>query len=228
MAEVVQPFLAELQCEAPLSPSLYETIKKLHSTLLRFVKDNVLKDASSAVNVVVNNPNNLKCSTEVDIGYSVRAALKKSKSSNSENFYKSCRMAFQKFSQKLIEQSPLKYKLTGAISCLDSQVAMNWNIAVERMSICLDVLVSNRWIPGNIADKVDFQYIQILKKPVVINLLKSYSRSTHLDHFWSNIMNSNHGFHELKKKAGKHTMQKNICFCGSASYWICDTYLYIY
>lgn len=202
MAVIIEPFIVEFQGEAPLAPFLYESIKNLlKSVLSRIVKQDVLHNTPSITDVDVCQVKNLKNTKEIDVGYAVRAALKKSKSSpiQVDNFFKSCRTALQKFVQKLFERSPIKYKLTRGISCLDPEVAVNETIATKRLSLCLNILVSHNQVSGNEADKIDFQYKNIIQKTEVIALLKSYNRSTRLDHFWMNIIDSNNGYAELKK-----------------------------
>ncbi|GBN25073.1 hypothetical protein AVEN_77986-1 [Araneus ventricosus] len=98
----------------------------------------------------------------------------------------------------MFERSPIKFKLTEGISCLDPAVAMNETLASKRLSSCLEILLANNWISGNEADKIDFQFKSILKSPGVNDLLKAYNRSSRLDHFWLNIIDSGHEFQEFK------------------------------
>lgn len=129
----------EFQKEAPLAPFLYGTLNNmLLSVMARFVKQEIMSSISSISDVDVFNKSNLKNVKEVDVGYAVRAMLKKKtkeQPTQRENFLKSCRTALQQFIQKLVERSPIKYQLTKGISCLNPEISIHKNLAVKRLSL---------------------------------------------------------------------------------------------
>nr|CAD7427635.1 unnamed protein product [Timema monikensis] len=63
-----------------------------------------------------------------------------------------------KLCAKLLERSPLKYKLTKAISFLDPTVAVLKSTRSERLKSTLEIVLANNWITGVAADLVDRQF----------------------------------------------------------------------
>nr|CAD7431290.1 unnamed protein product [Timema monikensis] len=75
-----------------------------------------------------------------------------------------CKTCLQKLCAKLLERSPLKYKLTKAISFLDPTVAVLKSTRSERLKSTLEIVLANNWITGVAADLVDRQYKDSLEQ----------------------------------------------------------------
>nr|CAD7259092.1 unnamed protein product [Timema shepardi] len=162
VAIMVEPFLIQFQSDAPLAPFLYEALISLMKSLMkRFVKSDKLDSARSLLELGIFNETNLLNAKYVDLGYATREAIRKTKGVSEKEillFRQDCKTCLQKLCAKLLERSPLKYKLTKAISFLDPAVAVLKSTRSERLKSTLEIVLANNWITGVAADLVDRQF----------------------------------------------------------------------
>ena len=78
MAEQIEPFIIEFQGEVPMCPFLYESLySSLYLFLSKIVKADTSQKASSLLNIDISKKSNLKHVKDIDVGYAVRANMKK-------------------------------------------------------------------------------------------------------------------------------------------------------
>jgi len=189
----VESFLTWFQDDAPLAPFLHSELSRcLQNILGRVVKP----DAS--VDKLFEDPNFLQQSDHflhpraVDVGFGTRSALSKCKNVSEIEvlqFRKECKQALKTFALKLMNRSPLKYKLTKYITCFDPCVAAGLN-SENIMTSLLSHLENNNWISGAAADEALREYKHVCAN--FHSMLLSYKRSeSRLDHFWRDLIPQN-------------------------------------
>lgn len=194
VASMVEPFLREFQTNAPMVPFLHGELTSLVRLLLdRVVKNEVLQNCVSVNKVDLQQVNNLIPLKKIDVGFSTRSELKKLVNVSElqvTQFYKDCQNCIIQVVQKLMIQSPLKFRFTKAASCLDpSVIVRSMNIAEQRMASGLEVMVENNLISGLVADKMKEEYRRVCSNSTCLEKLKSFRRSeTALDKFWMEVM----------------------------------------
>jgi len=195
IASDLEHFLTSFQSSDPLSPLLYESmLTTLRSVLNRFVKDDVLDNSPDLVRIDIGNPDNLKAVKLVDVGFSVKSALRKVdglKAIDLLQFRKDCREALIEFFSSLTKNSSLMYRLTKGISCFDPSIAVNPKLRLSRLGTALDIFVDNKWISGHSADQVKNNCIQIWKRPFFEEKMKSFSLNDpnkRLDKLWFEVI----------------------------------------
>jgi len=91
--------------------------------------------------------------------------------------------------EKLRERSPLGFRLTKAISCLDPAVVCRLPLAQKRLNACLEILVDKLRMSGSKADRVKTEYLSLCASPDVQKAMSKYVCSeTRLDKFWMEIL----------------------------------------
>ena len=118
VASLVEPFLKEFQSNAPLAPFLYTDLTVLMTDLMTiFIKKEVLEKANNVFKIDIMKEENYVKPQQMKLGFSVRTQLNKVNndigvSDKDKVLFKiECRTMAIKFCQKLLERSPLKYKL---------------------------------------------------------------------------------------------------------------------
>ncbi|GBN02756.1 Kinesin-like protein unc-104 [Araneus ventricosus] len=181
LAAAVQPFLTEFQSDAPLAPFIFKTLMSiLKSVLDKFVKADVLEKNSSRLEKIdLALSDNLLPSNKVALSFAVKDEMRKIKESSPSDDYtfrKDCATAYKTFCEKVFERSPLKFQFTKGISCLDPSVILNPTIADKRLSVCLEIMVSNNWITGIKADGVKESFKVFIRNPVVQKYMEKFKR----------------------------------------------------
>ncbi|GBM98061.1 hypothetical protein AVEN_121488-1 [Araneus ventricosus] len=90
--------------------------------------------------------------------------------------WKDCATAYKTFCEKVFEKSPLKFQFTKGISCLDPSVIINSTIADKRLSVCLEIMVSNNWITGIKTHGVKESFKVFIGNPVVQKDMEKFKR----------------------------------------------------
>nr|CAD7264878.1 unnamed protein product [Timema shepardi] len=161
----------------------------------RFVKSDKLDSARSLLELGIFNETNLLNAKYVDLGYATREAIRKTKGVSEKEillFRQDCKTCLQKLCAKLLERSPLKYKLTKAISFLDPAVAVLKSTRSERLKSTLEIVLANNWITGVAADLVDRQFNSVCSQPDFLEKMNAFSKQhDRLDTLWMSIIPSN-------------------------------------
>lgn len=197
IAAEVEPFLTAYQAEQPMVPYLYTDLHGIVISVMgRFVKEDVLEKTTSVCDVDVFKVDNLKRAKDVNIGHDTRSAFREMEGGTTTKdvllFKQDCLRCLQVFCQKLQDKSPIKYRLTKALTFCDPTTILNsQKIALKRLSTALSEFVSNNWISGISADRIEREFKDLCTRPAVIELMKGFTRNERLDHFWKNVTVSN-------------------------------------
>ena len=220
LALEVREFLVDFQTDAPMAPFLYREFGNIVRTVMkRFVKSEVVTSASRVSDINLKITANLLDVKSVDLGYSVRRELRYANDKNKTGisslkileFRKSVQTAFMEFVKKILERSPLIYKLTKAISVFDPVVvvaaaATDPATLDSRLKLLLTMLEEKSWISGEEAEKADRQFQDLLKQPGVEAALNAYSRANQrIDQFWRDLL-LRHRDHSAVEKVMKIVM----------------------
>lgn len=187
IASDCEPFLREFQSDWPLVPFLYNALNSVVQTVMgRFVKPTSLKMSTD-----VEDEDKLLPVKKVDLGFSTNAAIRKCcgvKEIEILKFRNDCKKGLQKFVKKMMTRSPLKFKLTKALSCFDPTVAIDES-GSKRLQEMLTILVDNNWVDGTTADRAVQQYKQICLKKESRDAFRKFVRtSNRVDHFWKSLL----------------------------------------
>lgn len=121
-----------------------------------YVKTDIL-DSQNIKSIDLKISENLVSYEEIIVGCATKRAIKECQNFKERDileFKKECRLAYAALCEKILEKSPVNYKLVKGISCFDPRVAKNLDIGLKRLSITLDILLTHNWITGINADKI--------------------------------------------------------------------------
>ena len=183
LASDVELFLREFQSDWPLAPFLHSALNSLpQSVMERFIKPECIKPL-----VDVIKDANLLPFGEIEIGFETSKEFRQSKSLSQQQFAtfrQNCRKGLKKFVLKLMDRSPLKYKLTEAVSSLDPSIAVQ-NVGKQRFKTLLQILNDSNWIDCTCSDKAFRQFTKLCSSPSVIESCNKFrSLKERVDHFW--------------------------------------------
>src|SRR3989442_11087549 len=141
VATMFEPFLRKFQTAEPMAVFLYEEMTNLlRSVLQRIVKKPLLEaaqsNASKLTKIDLQSKDSLLSYKEVEIGVGAQKSLAASKASDREQmeFRMNCMSFLKATALKIIERSPIKYKIVRAISCLSPNTILHsQTIAESRM-----------------------------------------------------------------------------------------------
>lgn len=196
VANLVEPFLTEYQSNAPLAPFLYTDLTILMTDLMAiFIKKEVLQKASNVYKIDVEEKENHVLAQHIKLGFSVQAELKKASTNSDVSekdrciFKNQCKVMLIKFCQKLLERSPLKYKLCKAITFCDPLLLVeHQDICIRRMQMAFALFIEKRRISTRDCDVIEKEFKTLINKPSVKEIMKNFDRKKErLDHFWRKI-----------------------------------------
>ena len=125
VSTTMEPFLRCFQSEKPVAVFLYEKVGEIMLSLMeRFVHSEVLLANSSPIKLLCKNLDDkevLLTASSISVCFGVKALIKKIFMVNQikvRNFYYNMKFFLKTIVEKLGQCSPLKYKLTRAISSL--------------------------------------------------------------------------------------------------------------
>uniref|UniRef100_A0A1B6KMG3 HAT C-terminal dimerisation domain-containing protein n=1 Tax=Graphocephala atropunctata TaxID=36148 RepID=A0A1B6KMG3_9HEMI len=191
LASDLEPFLREFQSDQPLSPFLYDRLNTVIRTQMeRVVLAPLLTE--KAVKDVDLKKENLRLAKHVILGIGVKSALRcmdKQPDSKMLAFKEECKSGLMQFIEKMLDRSPIRYKLTKSISCLSPAVAAEPKLSHARMESVLTALLEAKWLNTIEADQAQRLFNNITKDSELVNELKKFKKSQErLDHFWIRII----------------------------------------
>lgn len=193
----VEPFLTAFQTNWPLAPFLYSELFLIVSTQLKkFLTEDALQTAKdlNKITTVLKDKKNLVASKKVDVGFSVRHALRQIKSKTVTelqilHFKNDCRQCLMSVVLKLMERSPLKQPVVKAITCLDPAIVMNKKTAERRITSCLEILVQSERLSASQSERVKSEFVKVISNQSVVQMCKKFDRAKErLDDFWMKIL----------------------------------------
>ncbi|KAH6947448.1 hypothetical protein HPB50_019037 [Hyalomma asiaticum] len=141
VAEELQPFLAQFQSEAPMLPFLGTALKKLLRSLMsKTVKRAVLMAVHSPLKLLKVNmdlPVNIFPAPKIDLGFAAKNALRKVPKLSDLTilqFRSDCGAFVKTCGKKIVERSPLKFKLTRGSSSLDPACVLISELGERRLT----------------------------------------------------------------------------------------------
>lgn len=193
LAAALEPFLRKFQADIPLAPFLYESLLLvIRDTMVRFVKPEALASVQNITKIDLQKKENLLVAKSVNLGFATKAALNSARGVSDKDvleFHMDCRNAMQALCSKMIEKSPLAYKLTKGISFLDPKIAMQPSIRDSRLSLTLSCLVENNWVSGVKADTIERQFKNVCSSPPFNTNLQEFSQNNcRLDELWMQMI----------------------------------------
>lgn len=160
-----EPFLRRFQSSSPLVPYLYSHLLDLLRTLLsRCVKSNKLSAANTAsklVSIDLHDAQNLLDLNKIDLGFQTFKFLQEVKSSEADalKFRKECQTLLINLIAKLLQRSPMNYKVIRGLSSLDpSVILLQPEVGCSRMKCLLEALYNANRITDGLAEKAKNQY----------------------------------------------------------------------
>ncbi|GBN34896.1 hypothetical protein AVEN_96292-1 [Araneus ventricosus] len=134
---------------AELSQLLGEIVKKI-------VKPEKIVEGSALLKLDLNSNDNLLEAKNIDIGFGAKKYLKELKIADKTKlfFFLDCQKILQNLAQKIIDKSPLKYKIIRGLSSLHPSVMLNnSNIGLTQFNIVLEVLHNANQITATVAER---------------------------------------------------------------------------
>lgn len=201
VSEELEPFLAEFLSEKPMLPFLASALDcLLRSLLSRIVlkeKLNAADTSSKLLNIDLDNSDNMIPVATFDIGLAAKSELRKlPKPSHIAvvNFKRECISFVKACSKKIIERSPLKYKLTRGANCLNPAVcATSVGAGQKQLNIALEVLIEHGWLSGLQAERASRSYVQVCSTSTAQALMQNFDRTRQrLETLWVELCASSH------------------------------------
>ncbi|GBM82623.1 hypothetical protein AVEN_26805-1 [Araneus ventricosus] len=143
-----ETFLTNFQSEKVRVPYLYAELSHLLGGIIKkFVKLEKVVEGSALLKLDLNSKDSLLEANNIDIGFGAKKYLKEFKIAEKTKlfFFLDCQKILLNLAQKIIDKSPLKYKLVRGISSLHPSVILN-NITNVKvcLSFCLFVKLSRQ------------------------------------------------------------------------------------
>ncbi|XP_075556329.1 uncharacterized protein LOC142588454 [Dermacentor variabilis] len=200
VAEELKPFLTEFQTDEPMVPFLAAALEAvLRSLMGRIIKQEILRAADTPFKLLkidLEKPENIVFVNAFDVGFAAKSELRKAAKPSQLallTFKKECISFLKVCSQKIMERSPLKYRLTTGVSCLDPVCALSVEVGKRRLAIALEILTQHRWLTGLKAERAHRSYVQVCSLSSAQLLLKNFDRTAQrLDTLWFELCSRNH------------------------------------
>jgi hypothetical protein len=209
VAAECEPFLRKFQSPEPFVCFLYsELLNLLRNLMTRCVKQSSMKAADSAVKLLaldLTANENLLELRKVDIGFQTEKLLKEVKASDKDKlaFRLECRNFLLGTIKKIVERSPLKYKLVRALSALDPSLQQkNPELAQTRMKCILQTLHEHNRISDSLAEKAKCQFRSFcteIQGSLAVDFREYEEKmgSIRLDDFFAKVMSKKQEYSDL-------------------------------
>ena len=206
IAVIVEPFLKQYQTNKPMVPFLHKDLSScLYSLLARFIKREVLSAADTSAKMMkidLKLSENLCSYKEIDIGVAASAQLLSSKVSDRARleFRMECRQFLSAMCSKIIERSPLKFKLVKYASSVDpASVVKGGTVDEQNFAGVVDILFSSNNIAAKVADAAKNEYRELCSLAASKELKPSFetfnvSATCRLDEFYFKLLDHQHDY----------------------------------
>ena len=235
IAKVLKPLLVKYQTEQPMIMFLAEDLYDVcHKLMLKFLKTSVLESADTVykiANLKVLESNNHKQPSDIDIGFATKAILSnliKAKSVSERaalEFRMECLQFLSKLTDKILEKSPMKYRLVRSLICLNPKKMVTVpNECSKAFEVVLCKLVEAKWRTNSDSDDLLEQYrdfLQFVKREHSTEFLECQER---IDSFLYGYLNDKKEFQLLWKvfkllltiSHGQSTVERGFCINSDA------------
>ena len=194
ISKVLKPFLVRYQTDELMIMFIGEDLFDMCGKLMqKFVKKDILDSTdtmSKLANLNVLNKDNHNLASSIDIGFAAKGTLTNlaKKSSVSDRVLLEFRMDCTKFlshlTSKLLEQSPLKYKLVRYLFCLNpKRMVKETEECTKAFEDVLSKLIKTKWRSSTAADDILDQYKSFLEVAKKDSELKFQNCTQRVDTF---------------------------------------------
>jgi hypothetical protein len=206
IAQILEGFLTTFQSNAALAPFLYDDLMEIVKGLMqRCVKPEVIDAATTSsrlIRIDLDDSKNLLSRHKVVLGVSAQAMMAKAKATDLQimSFQVSCQKFLVAMIKKLLERSPLKYKATKAVSCLNPfTVLHNRSTSEARMGDLLLQLHNLNTISSDVADAAKTQFSTLCANVATAfkDKFKQFTRDEDLSRFYAELLAGNDRYKEL-------------------------------
>ena len=130
VAKLMTPFLTAFQTDKPMLPFMSTSLCTLLKSLMgRFIKNELMAEATSVLKILKIKPTDKEQQMEnlkVDVGFVAQQMLKEKSSKLSERQVLQFRVENKDFLArtvaKLLDKTPINYRLVRSMSCLDPRL----------------------------------------------------------------------------------------------------------
>lgn len=167
VAEIWEPFLIRYQAPKPMAPFLHgDLFRLIRCVLLKFCKRDIVNQTERALlSIDLDDTENFLHARHVDVGVATTAQLSQieGKEEQKVHFKRECRKFLAQMLKKIAQRSPLKYKLTQAITAFDpSEMLINEDISCQRMRQLVQILHESNRLSHIDGDKAYQQYTELV------------------------------------------------------------------
>lgn len=160
-------------------------------------KLNAANTSSKLLSIDLDSSDNMIPVAAFDIGLAAKSELRKlPKPSHIAvvNFKRECISFVKACSKKIIERSPLKYKLARGANCLNPAVcATSVGAGQKQLNIALEVLIEHGWLSGLQAERASRSYVQVCSTSTAQALMQNFDRTRQrLETLWVELCASAH------------------------------------
>lgn len=157
-----ETFLTFFQSDQICVPYLYSELSNLLGGIIkRFVTPEKVGEGAALLKLDMNSKSVLLEPKNIDIGFGTKKVLKKIRvnEKSKDAFFYDCQKILINLTKKLIEKSPLKYKLVRGLSSLHPSIILNnSSVGLTRFKIILEILHNANRISEVVAEKAKNQF----------------------------------------------------------------------
>jgi hypothetical protein len=163
VAKLFTPFLRDFQTDKPMCPFLGTELSKLTKEIFeKFVKSSVMGSVTmSNITEVELKDENLKAVKDVQINFAAKEALKAIGASDAKTaeFKQDCKTLFKSIAVKLIQRSPLQFKIVRDLDCLNPRkIAMSEGRSLNKFESLLSHLCKLKMVNVTECDELVKEY----------------------------------------------------------------------
>ena len=203
----IEEFLRKYQTDAPVLPimitDLYFLVRQLMKRFVKSGKMNYISSIDDLLRIDFENSENHKETSKIQIGFAASESLtsvrKKFKISDLDvfRFRSACLDFFMATTKKILEKSPVRYRLARNLVCLHPDlIKQDEEKIINHFTICLKELTSAGRLPSEKADLVikEFTAFRIY---LIENSVEFNASSDRLDSFYYRQLNTKDEYKRL-------------------------------
>lgn len=204
VASSLEPFLRKFQTSKPMLPFLHNELEDLLRDLLgRFIKMEILKTKTTAYQLISIDLDDVSQGlplSKLKIGFAAKHELGvvDVNELQKQRFLMECKTCMVQTAKKLIERSPIKYKMVKAASCLDPRKLLHKQEECRTsMDTCLQILMSAKHLTALQSDRASVQFTKFVSNISSEKLASFHVQNNRLDTFFADILCGEEEFKDL-------------------------------